>query len=407
MPQFSRNCLRFKVSRPFKIDVRNSARYPQQHLPAGESAYLCSLTLARQIAAAASKQPGLECTETNPSVSGLDALQHAKGRSVLFLMPTEAMGDTVCYAGAVREVARTFGLGRIGVAFSAYSSDVWAHTEMPVEVFPLILPESALARFDLVIDFVSDIPELGRMADAPLSIDDTILRRLNIPTQYRWAKRPARKISRVAIFPISSNPLRIVPAALVTYIAAALSERNVTIDVVVDPRTRQGIHFQAATKDAAHVFRTVSNLNTVDAVARYIRDDIDYGIFCDSGPAHVTKLFDVPGFCLYTSVGSMVQGQFRNVAAWQSSYEHQWCRAPCGLTAVMKARARDAHGCMDTLQEPPNALVRSMDLPEAATGSLLEKPPGCVAALIRDREMIVDAIRTDLDRLDAAAALTP
>jgi hypothetical protein len=151
------------------------------------------------------------------------------------------------------------------------------------------------------------------------------------------------------------------------------------------------------------VARIVPDLTTVDALIRYVRDGIDYGIFCDSGPAHLTKLFDAPGFCLFTSVGAgAVRGPFRNLAAWQADYAGPWCRAPCGLVGVMSVNRGEAYGCMDSLGSPRAALVRPARLPEGPIRRLLlEAPAGCVAALTRDRERILAAIRSDLERLGA------
>jgi hypothetical protein len=404
VPLSARPYLRFRPRRPFWIEVRNSARQPRQDLAAGEAAYVRNRVLAEQIRGAPAAVRDLLGSKARIPVASLDALRRAKGRSALFLMPSEAVGDTVVYAGAVREIARAFGLARIGIAFSGSATDVWFYIGIPVEVFPLLLPERALARFDLVLDFARDIPELDRVAEAPLAIDQTILARLGLPADYRWTETSGeRGIRRVALFPISSTPLRTIPPPLAAYLITGLKEQELTVEVVVDPRTRQGSFFLRGAPDIGTVARIVPDLATVDALIRYVRDDIDYGIFCDSGPAHITKLFDAPGFCLFTSVGAeAVRGPFRNLAAWQAGYAGRRCRAPCGLVGAMSLDRGEAYGCMDSLDRPRAALARPARLPEEATHRLLlEAPVGCVAALVRDREQILAAIRSDLKRLAA------
>ena len=390
--------------------MRNSARQPRQDLGAGEAAFVRDRMLVQQIRGAPAAVRDVLDAEARIPVSSLDVLARARGRSALFLMPSVAVGDTVVYAGAVREIARAFGVARIGVAFSGSATDIWSYLGRPIETFPLLLPERALAHYDLVLDFARDIPELDRIAEMPLAIDQAILARLGLPLEYRWMEAPrACRVCRVALFPISSTPLRTIPPALVTHLAAGLKDQKLTVEVVIDPRARQGSLFLKELPDIASVARVVSDLTTVDDLIRYVRDDIDYGIFCDSGPAHITKLFDAPGFCLFTSVGAeAVCGPFRNLATWQADYVGPWCRAPCGLVGAMSVNRGEDYGCMDSLGKPRAALVRPARLPEEATHRLLlETPVGCVAALARDRERILAAIRSDLERLEAAGLKRP
>ena len=111
-------------------------------------------------------------------------------------------------------------------------------------MFPLLLPERALAGFDLVLDFTRDMPERDRVAEAPLAIDQAILARLGLPTDDRWMETSGeREIRRIALFPISSTPLRAIPPPLAAYLTAGLKEQELTVEIVVDPRTGQGSLF--------------------------------------------------------------------------------------------------------------------------------------------------------------------
>lgn len=221
MPLSARSYLSFRPRRSFWIEVRNSARQPRQDLGAGEAAFVRDRMLVQQICGAPAAVRDVLDAEARIPVSSLDVLARARGRSALFLMPSVAVGDTVVYAGAVREIARAFGVARIGVAFSGSATDIWSYLGRPIETFPLLLPERALAHYDLVLDFARDIPELDRIAEMPLAIDQAILARLGLPLEYRWMEAPrACRIRRVALFPISSTPLRTIPPALVTHLAA-------------------------------------------------------------------------------------------------------------------------------------------------------------------------------------------
>lgn len=399
-------CLHFRTRRPFWAEVQRSRHQRHQELAAGEAALVRDRVLARQIQAAPPAMRELLATGLRPQVAPLAALRDARGAAVLFLMPTTALGDTVVYAGAIRELARHFGIGRLGVAFSGDAADVWGRLGRPVECFPLLLPEQALAGFDLVLDPAGEIPALDRVAEVPCAIDAAILRHLGLPEHYRWgAARPPRPIRRVALFPLSSTPLRTIPAALTRHLAAALHGDGLAVEVVVDPRTRQGAQFLAAAEGLGEVARLVPDLDTVDDLIRHLAEAVDYGIFCDSGPLHVTKLTGQPGFALMTTVAAdAVLGGFDHLATWQAGYAGDWCRAPCGLVGAMSVGQGEAYGCMDRLRLPRERLVRPARLPDAATQALTEAPVACVAALWRDRDAILAAIRADIARRTAGAA---
>ena len=102
-------------------------------------------------------------------------------------------------AGYRRQILLVGGIGRLGVAFSGDAADVWGQLGRPVECFPLLLPEQALAGFDLVLDPAGEIPALDRVAEVPCAIDAAILRHL-VPPQAcggargagtPWARQPA------------------------------------------------------------------------------------------------------------------------------------------------------------------------------------------------------------------------
>jgi hypothetical protein len=120
-------------------------------------------------------------------------------------------------------------------------------------------------------------------------------------------------------------------------------------------------------------------------------------------------MFAVPGFAIYTSVAAdIVQAGFDNLARWSADYASEWCRAPCGLTRLMRTADGERYGCMASLRTRQTDLVLPLRVPDAEVARLLlEEPVGCVASLVRDQELILASLLDHLARLGGPAAETP
>ena len=124
----------------------------------------------------------------------------------------------------------------------------------------------------------------------------------------------------------------------------------------------------------------------------------DYVVLADSGPAHITKLFQTPGLGIYTSAAAKVlQGRHTNLRNWQSTYHGDFCAAPCGL-AKLRATSDGQIGCMGSLRVPFEELG---DLPAASNKAVAEKlvvksTVPCVSHLQSNQDAIFQMLDEDL-----------
>jgi hypothetical protein len=145
--------------------------------------------------------------------------------------------------------------------------------------------------------------------------------------------------------------------------------------------------------------RVVDGFATIGELMQAI-DGLDYGVFADSGPAHMSKLFRTPGVAVYTSApGDVLQGRFRNLAAWTVPYSGPHCRAPCGL-AKLRMTAAGRFGCMGSLGVSLDALpsVARAANPAVVEEFFLRAPVPCVAELARNHDSLVAFVGADLAR---------
>ena len=66
-----------------------------------------------------------------------------------------------------------------------------------------------------------------------------------------------------------------------------------------------------------------------------IIEDINFGIFIDSGPLHVAKILNKRGVLITSSVGkNILLNDFRSIQGIDNDYKSFFCASPCGLVNV-------------------------------------------------------------------------
>lgn len=143
--------------------------------------------------------------------------------------------------------------------------------------------------------------------------------------------------------------------------------------------------------------RVVDGFKTIGNLVSFIREQ-NYVVLADSGPAHITKLFQTPGIGIYSSASATVlQGRHHNLYPWQSSYKGEFCEAPCGL-AKLRATTSGEIGCMGSLRLPMSELG---NLPVNSDRALAERlvtenPVPCVADLVAQKDRFLAFLRQDI-----------
>ena len=80
-----------------------------------------------------------------------------------------------------------------------------------------------------------------------------------------------------------------------------------------------------------------------------IIENINFGIFIDSGPLHVAKILRKKGVFISTSVGAnILLNDFHTIAEVKNYYASAFCKSPCGLTNIFSYNNK--YGCYETLR---------------------------------------------------------
>jgi hypothetical protein len=321
------------------------------------------------------------------------------GRRVLFLLPSQALGSNVATILALAALEEQRRPAAIGVACTRSTTDLYRLLR-GIAIHPYWISAAEAETYDHVVD-LGHIEARRDVEIWPVDMESEILRAFGLAAAARFPAEPAplrEGRPRIGIFPLASSPLRTLPPEVTLTLARALqSEGSVTI--FLNRNQLQGrLSRQEIDRARLAGVRVVDGFESIGELARAI-EKTDYAVFADSGPAHIAKLWRVPGVAVYTSApGEVLQGRFRNLANWQVSFEGPHCAAPCGL-AKLRQDAAGRFGCMGSLGTTLDAL------PRVATGAnpdvveaLFRAPVPCVAALAEQRDALAAFVLDDLAR---------
>ena len=128
--------------------------------------------------------------------------------------------------------------------------------------------------------------------------------------------------------------------------------------------------------------------------------EVDYGIFMDSGPLHIAKLFNKKGILIESSVSSenLLQ-DYNKIISINNKFRSSYCVSPCGLTDLFNYNNKI--GCYDSLK------INSIDINnnnlfylmnrrgvKDKYTSFVEKPVLCLQSL--NVQTILNYIKKDL-----------
>lgn len=320
-------------------------------------------------------------------------------KRLLFVLPPPAIGEHVAIRLFFEQLHQQRGPAALGALGADAASDVYDGLGL-FSAYPLWMPHAELSKFDMVFD-LNDLPSRRNIEFWPVDMEAELYAPFGLTTPKAHEKTSKRSpdLPVVAIFPLATSPIRTLQPDLIRTLIDRLQPVARTM-VVLNRWQNQSALLREAL-DARGVAVTYrDNLRTLSDVDRLLRR-IDYGVFADSGPAHMTKLNGCPGAVLYSSApAAPLLGHHRNLMAIQADYRGDHCQAPCGL-AKLRRSADGRPGCMETLGVDAGAL--SELAADQADGELtrrflLETPIPCARALAGDADTIAGRILQDLQQ---------
>ncbi|MEQ5775901.1 glycosyltransferase family 9 protein [Thalassospira sp. NFXS8] len=388
---------RFKTKQPFEFGLPNVAANIRQKSD-GSASYLTRVSsLLRQQILPKAASVKIVSDTIHLDVLPRDHWQHPFNRKrILFLIPADALGDCVGMTMFLRAFQVTYPTCKIGLLNTGSASDIFASLTN-IEIFQLFISANQLKRFDMLID-LSEMAGWKDIATAPVDCEGVLCREFAIPpVPEPVPARPTTEKLRIGILPMASSPLRTLPPQFVAKTISAITDQASDISVVLN--AYQGVKdaYKSAIGPLPTTINLIDGFKTIADLMSFI-GTCDYVIVADSGPAHITKLYGIPGIGVYTSASpTVLHGRFTNITAWQSDYHGDYCSTPCGL-AKLHATENGEIGCMGSLKTSREKLVA---LPSRRDPALVQRlstvqPVPCVSHLVATYERFKISLTADI-----------
>lgn len=393
--------IEFAAQQDFRFRQQNASPESAQSGQGGERYYTTSRQFAERALAANPAQFRILKTDKRLKCLARErwAGTNYRGRRVLFLLPSAALGNNVCTALFLQAFAERHDPRALGVFCAQSAADIYLHAGL-AEVFTLWLPRRALSRWDVVID-LGHLESRRNIEFWPVDMEADLLAAFDLApsTHFSGEARPVPTSGRlrIGLLPLASSPLRTLPVPATLALIETLTPAG-DIVLCLNRFQHQGVLYAKALQD--RLPKDVEVIDAFESIGALLTaiDGFDYAVFSDSGPAHMSKLFATPGVGVYTSApGEVLQGRFRNLSCWTVPFEGPHCRTPCGLAKVRQT-ADGRVGCMGslgcTVDDLPSTPTRQA--PAAVERMLLQTPVPCVGALAEMPENLVGFVAADL-----------
>ena len=400
-PGLTRPLLEFAAAAEFSFGQNNVSASGRQSGAAGERYFTSLDSFANQTVLGnprqfkvLNRQARLPCV---PRARWGD--DRFRGKRVLFLLPTDALGENVAMLAFLAAFVEQRGAASVGVFCASSSADIYRTTDLAT-VYTLWIARRELKRWDQIVD-LNQLEGRREIEFWPVDMELDLLGAFGLEPARRYPSqaRPIGKRKgelRIGVLPLASSPLRTLPAAAVLPLVHMLKDYG-RVELCLNRLQHQGVLYARAVAGKTEGVTVTPGFESIASLLQAIAS-FDYVVLADSGPAHMTKLFATPGVAIYTSApGDVLQGRFENLARWQVPFEGPHCRAPCGLAKVRQSEDGRL-GCMGSLGLPVAALPRAGGAANpAAVTALMDSPVPCVAALAARPDEMVAFVKQDLD----------
>jgi len=320
-------------------------------------------------------------------------------KNILFCVPPSiGLGDAIEYGLAINSIKEITFFKKIGIAFVGDYSFLFKKYFSTDYIYPHIISDQEIKEYDNVFHFTLEIEELKKQKYVRSNIAEQISKYFNIPfkNSINFNKKKLSKIKTVSLFPISNSPIRTMPINLINELILFLKKR---VNVEIYFNNNSEISNYIEDNIIKEGYEKVDPVDCPTLIKRI--ENIEYGVFIDSGPLHVAKVLEKKGIFIETSVSNnILLNNFNMIKPIINDYKSSFCKAPCGLIDTFNYKNRV--GCYDTLEITQNEILNFSNFNILQRGRAkknilfyLLNPVGCIKTLSIRR--IIKQIEEDLN----------
>jgi len=275
------------------------------------------------------------------------------GRKILFCLPPNiGLGDAVEYALSIKAVVVANKFDLIAVAYVGRFQYIFSKYFDLNNIFKDLVDVNEFRFFDTIFHITIEVKNLLNQKYLRADIETSLNSFFNVKRYRNIDTKKITKITKITIFPISQSPLRSMPIKVLNKIIDELA-LHYKIEVVLDHRSLISLFIE----------KEIINKNIERSIPIDIKslcnkvDNIEYGVFMDSGPLHLAKILNKKGIIIISTVSDKILlNDFNSMSVFENNYKSKYCMAPCGLTNIFNYK--NMSGCYDSLKITFNDLMK-------------------------------------------------
>lgn len=319
-------------------------------------------------------------------------------QSVLFCLPPSiGLGDAIEYARALKLIKDSKLIKDFGIAFTENYSFIFKQYFNLDNLYSYFVSSETINKYSSLFHFTLEIESLKNQKYIRSNIEQEIKNYFKLKEQRNCSveEKVNNKINKISIFPISNSPIRTMPLHLLNKLISYL-KNFFTLEVYLD---RNSDISQFIISDIIKDDILIVDCNNKEKLVRSIKN-IEYGIFMDSGPLHIAKLFHKRGILIESSVSSKILlGDYNKIIPINNNFFSKYCESPCGLTDLFNYKGKI--GCYNSLKINNLESIRSNLFSHMNRRGLknnyttfIEKPVGCLQSI--SVQNVLNLIKKDL-----------
>ena len=292
-----------------------------------------------------------------------------KSKSILFCLPPSiGLGDAIEYAFSIKAIILNKNSISIGVAHVGDYVEFFKNQFNILNTYDFVT-EDEIKLYETTFHFTLEIKALTFQKYNRQNIEKLITLFFNVPI-FRNTKKIITKRSNVnkkiiSIFPVSKSPIRSLPLFILNGIIKNFID-NFIIEIYL---SNHSVISDYIYKNLNHLkkvkFTKPQNIDLLTAAIK----KINFGIFCDSGPLHLAKMFNKSGVLIISSVNeNILLNNFSSIKPINSNYQSEYCNGPCGLVNAIEFK--NNCGCYDSLKIKKEIVTEMKNLNSLQRGNL-------------------------------------
>ena len=226
------------------------------------------------------------------------------GKKILICLPPKfGLGDATEYSVAINSIIQSKKFSKIGVAFCSNYFLLFKELFMFSNIYPLIISHNEMQKYDTIFHITLEIEALKFQKYKRSNIVKEICKYFDVPVmdfKIKKNKIIKKKIKEIAIFPVSTSVIRSLPFKVVEQIIENFQD-NYLIKIYLDDSVFSKYLEEKIDTNNCIFVKPKDIRNLISEIKK-----IEFGLFMDSGPLHIAKIFDIKGILVETSVPSNV-----------------------------------------------------------------------------------------------------